>query len=313
MHAKDPEQCHGADEDELVVPLRLGDSCSDMTAARNSIDKYLASSCGQGIKRALVTGVLHYGRAGIHHPKKHSAAKDAAGYYGYRFARSSELDARAESIVDAIVAHLQTVHGLTVRVRSEPNADFDLCFSVFSLHILNNIPMASYKASTKLGRKKDQIQTKVNEDRLPGQTLLRNDVVALIHSSNFPLGESPPVLQQEHAAALPLRKLPCSYTVPEMTRGKHRSSIRGMFKQQWKSILVHYGRLTNVQFATLCASSCMASRQPAASTMCAVPSAPLGCTELVDHGPVNMNMNININMRFFFSGFFFFCVFVNCV
>ena len=132
MHVRAPDQCHGAGEDELVVPLRLGDSSSDVDAACQSIDKYLGSSCGKGITRALVTGVLHYGRAGITHPAKKingvlPVRDNITGYYGYRFSRTPKLDADAGGLVDTVVAHLKDVHGLTVTVRSEPNADRDMC------------------------------------------------------------------------------------------------------------------------------------------------------------------------------------------
>jgi hypothetical protein len=54
------DSCYGADDDELVVPLRLGDGHSDVESAQHQIDEYLAK-CTHQITKAVVSAVLHYG------------------------------------------------------------------------------------------------------------------------------------------------------------------------------------------------------------------------------------------------------------
>ncbi len=55
--------CYGADDDELVVPLRLGDGHSDVESSQHQIDEYLAKCTHQVTKitKAVVSAVLHYG------------------------------------------------------------------------------------------------------------------------------------------------------------------------------------------------------------------------------------------------------------
>ena len=133
---------------------------------------------------------------------------------------------------------------------------FTRCLAAFSLHILDGIPMAADHVVAKRNR-----DAQNNEPRLPGQTLLRNDVVALFRSQTLP----PKLLQ--NVPTLQFTKLPCSYNAP-VEPGADSS------KHQWKSVLVQYGSLSRPHFATLCASSCMA--HGSSPTMCTVSSEPLG-------------------------------------
>ena len=294
--AREPDQCYGADDDELVVPLRLGDANSDLKETQKRIDEYMASYCGLQITKALVTGVLHFGRAGMTHASKQYPTLDPkTGFYGYRFARTAANEEIAQDLVNKVVAYLERKHRLIVSIRSEPDADKDMCLSAFSSHILDGITMTS-TTITKGGRKAGKARKRANEARLPGQTLLRNDVVALLHSQDNHMPHDAALKSVGGAATMmiPQSKLPCSNKRP-LPSDPH---VKG-----WRSVLVQYGRLTAAQFATACASSCMANAaladgadhagsggaagggKASPQTMCIASLEPLGCSALVEAGP----------------------------
>ena len=141
---------------------------SDPSSAMREINAYLWSDCGKGITKAVVTGVLHYGYA---KGSKNSTA----------FERTAKDDGRSLQMVELVVAHLKTVHSLQVRVRSEPNADLDMCFVVFSRHIVDGI-LVQGSMLTKMDKRTGAFVRDLDNGRVPGQTQLRNDVLSMLAS-----------------------------------------------------------------------------------------------------------------------------------
>ena len=102
------------------------------------------------LTKAVISGVINYG---------HNVKADGT----VAFTRLRVLDLKAERVVNLVMNHL-TKQRLAVRVRSEPSADADLCFMVFSPHVVRGI---EYEA---------QIPTKESKHaqkaRLSGQEVL---------------------------------------------------------------------------------------------------------------------------------------------
>ena len=257
---REPTQCRGAADDELVVPLRLGDMLSDPSSAKREIDKYMKSDCGGGITKAVITGVLHYGYA--------KGSKNST-----RYERSDKDDKLSLTMVDLIVEHLKQVHSLQVRVRSEPNADLDMCFVVFSRHIIDSI-LVRGSMRTKMDQDTGMLVRDLDHGRVPGQTQLRNDVISMLTSQ-----------EMDGALSAPQIKMPCFPMAPAKLRVSESTQLQfqtwGPLVDQWGSVTILYGRLTQLQFASVCANTCMLRGN---TTVCTQPVAPLRCAELVQQG-----------------------------
>lgn len=127
MHAEG--RCSGADADEVVVPLRLGDIQTDVAAAGYRIDQFLNSQDGRNITKAVVQAVLHFG---------FNVRTKIDGTTETEFRRDKEGEEASLRTIREVVDILKT-RGLEVRIRSEPNVDFDMCFRIFSKHFIEGI------------------------------------------------------------------------------------------------------------------------------------------------------------------------------
>ena len=178
-------------------------------------------------------------------------------------------------------SHLKQVHSLKVTIRSEPNADLDMCLVVFSKHIVDGI-LVQDKSNLRMNRKTGGFVQDLEHGRVPGQTRLRNDVIAMLTSQ-----------EMDHVYATPQINLPCSPKVPPKLKAREPvvstltkpppplKSGASEKVPQWGSVTIQYGRLTPSQFDSVCANICMLHGE---KTVCAHPDAPLPCTELVARG-----------------------------
>ena len=264
---REPDRCRGAGDDELVVPLRLGDMTSDIASAKERIDAYMESDCGTGITKAVVTGVLHYGYTVGSNPTGRTSNTSSL-----RFSRTDYDDTLSLTTMRRVINHLASTHTLQVRVRSEPNADLDMCLSVFSRHIVDGILIAgSFKQWTDTNTKR----VKKSNGRVPGQAQLRKDVLAMLTSH-----EMNAVLDAAAAAAAAAANKPPVVSQIQLPCFPYTS--RKPNKMLWSSVTIQYGPLTALQFASLCASVSMV--HGLAKTMCIRPTAPDRCEHLVKNG-----------------------------
>jgi hypothetical protein len=124
MH--EAERCDTAAADELVVVMRLGDEAPKTARGWMMMaDQYLSSRAGRHarVSKAVICAVLHYDAD----PQQN----------GVRYNSHSEhKDAKAFQLVDELSSYLHSRHGLTTRVRSNPDVDRDICFYVFSKHVV---------------------------------------------------------------------------------------------------------------------------------------------------------------------------------
>ena len=119
-------ECEVAASDELIIVMRLGDEAPKSAFGwMVRADRYMASPRGKaaGLRRAVVCAVLHYDadseRGGVRY-NQHTERKDATAFV----------------LVDELRRHLKRKHKLHVRVRSNPDVDADICFYVFSPHVV---------------------------------------------------------------------------------------------------------------------------------------------------------------------------------
>ena len=279
--ARTPKQCFGAADDELVVPLRLGDLTSDIKSATDKIDAYMRSQCGHGITKAVVTGVLHYGytQGSSSTPARINSSSSSSSEVQWvgdatptfaRFARTKADDMSSWKKVKKIAGYLRSKHRLKVRFRSEPNADLDMCFAVFSRHILDGILIAGSMPRWQDAETKEIKQ--LDTGRVPGQTQLRKDVIAMLTSQ-----EMTSVLDATNVSRnlQQMIQLPCS---PTPTSPDYASKTI-----KWASITIQFGLLTSQQFADLCASVSVL-HGPSETTRCINPAAPDRCEALVKNG-----------------------------
>lgn len=104
--------------DELVVYLRMGDVVPDFGNVTRAVDAALEEH--RGIHRLVLSGVLHFG--GI-------------GEYVY-----SEIKIQPNLEVLRRLTQRYEVKGFEVSVRSDPDADADLCYLAFAPHVVLDVP-----------------------------------------------------------------------------------------------------------------------------------------------------------------------------
>mmetsp|Transcript_47458 Transcript_47458/g.122627 ORF Transcript_47458/g.122627 Transcript_47458/m.122627 type:complete len:591 (+) Transcript_47458:339-2111(+) len=110
-------ECDGAQEGELVVSLRLGDLNSIAASVVHVVREYVRKHPGK-VQAVVLMAVLHYGANTV-------SSKELL------WMRSKETDTKSIDVLREVVAGVRAL-GLPVRVRSESDADKDLCFLCFS-------------------------------------------------------------------------------------------------------------------------------------------------------------------------------------
>lgn len=128
---KEADECIGlANDNELVIAVRAGDANSEANEILDTVTTYLnVSEHRSSIAGAVVSTVLHYGN------DKYMSV-DAESDIG---------DERSLNRIHEIVAKIEEEFGLSVRVRSEPTVDLDLCFYVFAKHIVGPAGRGMYR------------------------------------------------------------------------------------------------------------------------------------------------------------------------
>jgi hypothetical protein len=122
LHAS--KRCDVAAADELAIVMRLGDSAPETAKGwMQKADQYLKTSRAR-LRKAVVCAVLHYDPDGNHLDTGIAP-----------FLHTDRKDQRSFQLIDELIAHLRS-RGLETRVRSNPDVDGDMCFYVFSPHVV---------------------------------------------------------------------------------------------------------------------------------------------------------------------------------
>lgn len=122
LHAS--KRCDAAAADELAIVMRLGDEAPETAKGwMQKADQYLKSSRAR-LRKAVVCAVLHYD-PDVNHLDTGIAP----------FLHTDRKDQRSFQLIDELIAHLRA-RGLETRVRSNPDVDADMCFYVFSRHVV---------------------------------------------------------------------------------------------------------------------------------------------------------------------------------
>ena len=122
LHAS--KRCDAAAADELAIVMRLGDQAPETAKGwMQKADQYLKSSRAK-LRKAVVCAVLHYDPDGN---DLHTGIAP--------FLHTDRKDQRSFQLIDELIAHLRS-RGLETRVRSNPDVDGDMCFYVFSPHVV---------------------------------------------------------------------------------------------------------------------------------------------------------------------------------
>lgn len=129
--AKPETRCETADNATLVVPLRMGDFLP--TTARHVMDivRHVMWRFPGTLKRVVFSGVMHYGSNEYlveGRPGSHGGTAQA-------YMRTAQTDAMNRDFLSNL-SSLAVDAGLAWRIRSEPIADKDICYLVFSPHVL---------------------------------------------------------------------------------------------------------------------------------------------------------------------------------
>jgi hypothetical protein len=113
-------KCEVAEDNELVVPVRLGDKLDKPANVRREIDDALISKLKDAnISTIVFTGVMHF-----------------SGFIGGFDGRATESKVDENfRFVNGLQDHYAE-KGMTVRMRSESVADEDLCYLAFAPHLL---------------------------------------------------------------------------------------------------------------------------------------------------------------------------------
>ena len=114
--------CEVAAADELVVAMRLGDEAPSSGAKgwKLKIDKHIKAHKVYPVRKLVVSAALQYVGSGPQQINRHTVEKDAIGI----------------QIVDDLCTWAREKRNLSVRLRSQPVADDDVCYYVFSRHVL---------------------------------------------------------------------------------------------------------------------------------------------------------------------------------
>ena len=94
--------------------------------------------------------------------------------------------------------------------------------------------------------------------------------------------------EMDHLLSAPEIKIPCFPMAPQELQAKRKAQQQLLqpnpssgTPDQWGSVTIQYGRLTKLQFASVCANTCMLRGN---TTVCTQPVAPLRCAEIVQRG-----------------------------
>jgi hypothetical protein len=115
------DKCTPAADNELVVPLRMGDVLpSTPEAVIQSVKDALASASMQSVRLVVFNAVMHYG----------------SNQLDNTFMRSTESDQANLQFIDMLSTLAKEGIAVPVTFRSEPSVDTDLCYLVHSPHVM---------------------------------------------------------------------------------------------------------------------------------------------------------------------------------
>lgn len=117
-----------ANDNELVVDVRVGDTLSNKSQILDEVSEYINASEGS-IASVVVSAVLHYGN----------------NTYKSSFKESAKHDDGSINLIKNIVADIEQQFGLPVRVRSEPVVDSDLCFYTHAKNLVGPLGRGMFR------------------------------------------------------------------------------------------------------------------------------------------------------------------------